>query len=748
MFSVAATSTLTRTAICSAVALVLLPAALLTRQHGESLGVRITVVGIGLCTAIASTVHLAVPNRDLTSAMVEAPSLIASLLTVAAALNVARNRRGRGFKSLLFDGAIIAVSMWILGWVFVTSRNNVASLNSLWRYTLHGAYQTLGAVMVLLLFAVVFSDSQRSMAVGLFTAAIVSSVASDFFYEIARGGPTAITFRISDALDVLALGLGASALAHRSVTTLSERQQQQPRRPLPGRIFFASVWAVAAIISIAAFDPIDRLDRTVRACAVAVLSMLVLLRALQSVIANRRAQDDLYTLSQTDPLTGLANRRSILEQIETFLCFSRRELGQPTLFFIDIDRFKTINDSLGHASGDRALLLMAQRFGRVIPERAKVARLSGDEFVVFDPNSPSPTAALAVADQLMATLNEPLALACGDVFVTASIGVAQFAAGARPSADDLLRDADTAMYRAKELGRNRVALFDASMHERVSNRLGVETALYRALDRRELCMYHQPIIELTTGSVIGFEALMRWRRDDGTIISPAEFIPIAEETGTIIPIGTWALNESLQQLREWIDQGTCAANATMSVNVSPKQLIDPAFPEIVNDAILRSRVSPHLLWLEITEGVMISQPELALSNLRRLRAAGVRVALDDFGIGYSSLSRLQEFPLQRIKIDRSFVHQVAESDSARSLVRTIIAMAVSLGLDIVAEGVETTMQLRALQELGCTKAQGYLLSRPMPAAAIRTAIEDLERVSTRTFHASAQKIELGRHRAS
>ncbi|HEY4332143.1 MAG TPA: bifunctional diguanylate cyclase/phosphodiesterase, partial [Ilumatobacteraceae bacterium] len=399
-----------------------------------------------------------------------------------------------------------------------------------------------------------------------------------------------------------------------------------------------------------------------------------------------------------------------------------------TLFFIDLDRFKNINDSLGHAAGDRVLCTIADRLRATVPERATVARISGDEYVVLDPASPSLEAAMELANELLEEFRNPLPLAAGDVFVTASIGVARSEPQSHRSADVLLRHADTAMYQAKDAGRNCVALFDETMHERVSHRLTVETALFRALDRRELRMYHQPILEITTGDVAGFEALMRWQQGDGTIVSPAEFIPIAEETGTIIPIGAWALTEALAQLRSWVDDGICSPTATMSVNVSPRQLADANFPSIVHEALLTSRVSPHQLWLEVTEGIMITEPELALASLRRLRSLGVRVALDDFGTGYSSLSLLQKFPLQRIKIDRAFVQGVADNSNDRALVRTIIAMALSLGLDMVAEGVETVQQLQVLAELGCTKAQGYLISHPVPPDAMRSTVSALERM--------------------
>jgi EAL domain-containing protein (putative c-di-GMP-specific phosphodiesterase class I) len=329
---------------------------------------------------------------------------------------------------------------------------------------------------------------------------------------------------------------------------------------------------------------------------------------------------------------------------------------------------------------------------------------------------------------LLDVFREPLALTQGDVFVTASIGVAAISATSSTSAEDLVRHSDTAMYRAKDAGRNCVAMYDESMHERVAHRLAVETALYRALDRRELRLYHQPILDLDTGDVVGFEALMRWQQADGTIVSPAEFIPIAEDTGTIVPIGTWSLLEALSQLRTWIDDGTCSPTATMSVNVSPIQLRDGNFPSIVHEALTRSGVPAELLWLEVTEGVMITEPELALATLQRLRSLGVRVALDDFGTGYSSLSLLQKFPLQRIKIDRAFVHGVADNPNDRSLVRTIVAMGLSLGLDMVAEGVESVHQLQVLSDLGCGKAQGFLISHPVPADAMRSTVAALERL--------------------
>jgi EAL domain-containing protein (putative c-di-GMP-specific phosphodiesterase class I) len=284
----------------------------------------------------------------------------------------------------------------------------------------------------------------------------------------------------------------------------------------------------------------------------------------------------------------------------------------------------------------------------------------------------------------------------GDMFVTASIGVAYAVPNLRLSAEDLMQHADTAMYRAKSAGRNCIALFDDSMLESVTKRLDVETALYRALERNELRLVHQPIVDIDLGIVIGFEALMRWDRKDAGTVSPLDFIPIAEETGTIVPLGSWAINDALQQLRSWVDTGVCTPNTTMSVNVSPRQLHDPEFVTIVSNALDASGVSPEQLWLEVTESVMITEPTQALSSLRRLNALGVRIAIDDFGTGYSSLSLLQKFPIQCIKIDRAFVNDIFTDKATQNIVRTIIAMADAMGADIVAEGVEAAL-LSSLQ---------------------------------------------------
>ncbi len=629
---------------------------------------------------------------------------------------------------LLGDSIIVVLGSWIISWAALVQPIVSSTGKAAWSTILYGMYQPTASVVLFLVVVILLNNSQRPISMWLLASGLTFNLLGDLLYALIDAGHVgAGAERVALPMYVAAYFAAGAAFLHPSIATVG-RTSAPANRLMMGRLIVTTSSLVFPIIVLAGTAPNDTADRIVRSLSALVLATVVTIRVVMAVRANNNAQAELLHGAQTDPLTGLPNRTVLLEYINDLLGNSWTQDQHPTLFFVDLDRFKNINDSLGHAAGDEVLVTVARRLINAVPEGAMVARLSGDEYVVLDATAKSPGAAMALAERMLAVFREPLALSQGDVFVTASIGVASISATSSTSPEDLVRHADTAMYRAKDAGRNCLAVYDESMHERVAHRLAVETALYRALDRRELRLYHQPILDLQSGDVVGFEALMRWQQADGTIVSPAEFIPIAEDTGTIVPIGSWALLEALSQLRRWIDDGVCSSSATMSVNVSPRQLSDTNFPAIVSEALTRSGVSPQLLWLEVTESVMIAEPELALATLRRLRSLGVRVALDDFGTGYSSLSLLQKFPLQRIKIDRAFVHGVADNPNDRSLVRTIIAMGRSLGLDIVAEGVESVHQLQVLSDLGCSKAQGFLISHPVPPDAMRSTVAALERL--------------------
>jgi diguanylate cyclase (GGDEF)-like protein len=656
--------------------------------------------------------------------------LCGSICIIVALIHMLSGRASASIRAVLGDALIVGLGSWLITWVALVEPMLTNRGGALGPSILGGAYQPAGTVVLFLLVLLLFSRSgNRQPAIWLVTLAMALNLGGDVLWGLNTAGHVGESAtRTALALYIAAYFTAAGAFIHPTVVWLKRTTTEPVNQRMFGRLILTTSSLVIPIIALAATGPANRTDGFVRSVSALVLAGAVTLRVTQSVRANGRTQADLRLSAQTDALTHLPNRVLLLERINDCLRMAWQSDSHPTLYFVDLDRFKNINDSLGHAAGDEVLKMVAMRLSKAAPEHSTVARLSGDEYVVLDPSTRSPGASLALAERLLSIFREPLPISQGDVFVTASIGVASLSPSSSSSAEDLLRHADTAMYRAKDAGRNCLAVYDESMHERVAHRLSVETALYRALDRRELRLFHQPILDLESGDVVGFEALMRWQQGDGTIVSPAEFIPIAEDTGTIVPIGSWALLEALSQLRSWIDDGVCSESATMSVNVSPRQLSDPNFPSIVNEALSRSGVSPQLLWLEVTESVMIAEPELALATLRRVRSLGVRIALDDFGTGYSSLSLLQKFPLQRIKIDRAFVHGVADNPNDRSLVRTIVAMGRSLGLDMVAEGVESVHQLQVLSDLGCTKAQGYLISHPVPADAMRSTVAALERL--------------------
>ena len=652
----------------------------------------------------------------------EVAFFVVQITLVLGLLLVAQRRIGREPLGILADASILSLGAWLVVWIVVLRPLFDTVSNEPFVASVRGLTFSLSAVVLFLLVTLLLGDSDNSTVVWLASSAILSSLIGDVLWALHEAEVITTSLAVRNAPYVMALFAACATLLHPGIRNLTAQGSYHAARPMAGRLVVVISGLVVPIAVFALTDAQDTRDRIVRTVSVLFLSSVVLLRVVIAVRANAQLQSRLIESAQTDALTGLANRSLMLEHVDTALRTAWRDNRQPTVLFIDVDRFKNINDSLGHAAGDDVLIAVATRLRLILPTHCVVGRIAGDEFVVLDPQTNGPNESMVLADRVLESFHEPLALRQGDVFVSASIGVSTYRPSVTNSADDLLRHADTAMYRAKESGRNCVAIFDESMLASVTQRLAVETALYRALERRELRLVHQPIIDVGLGEVVGFEALMRWDRDDGSSISPAEFIPIAEETGTIVPIGAWALLEALTHLGEWIASGVCPRDATMAVNVSPRQLSDPNFVNLVSEALTRAHIPARQLWLEVTEGVMISQPDQALDALTKLCDLGVRVAIDDFGTGYSSLSLLQKFPIHCLKIDRSFISGVADNADARSLVRTIIAMCESMGLDIVAEGVESVRQLQVLGEMRCAKAQGYLISHPVPPESIASTV--------------------------
>jgi diguanylate cyclase (GGDEF)-like protein/PAS domain S-box-containing protein len=434
----------------------------------------------------------------------------------------------------------------------------------------------------------------------------------------------------------------------------------------------------------------------------------------RDVTEFKRIQDELAHQVLHDHLTGLANRQFFVDELTIALRRLERRAETVGVLLLDLDRFKVVNDSLGHATGDRLLCSVAERLQGVLRPTDVPARLGGDEFGVLVTDSPTSETSVRVAQRIHDAFLVPFTLDDEELFVSVSIGIAcSQNPGELPA--DLLRHADVAMYRAKAAGRSRYEVFDERLRTHIRNRLEIENALHRALDRRELRVLYQPIIDIATGSIIATEALVRWERD-GQLVGAGEFIGLAEETGLIIPIGQWVLEQACADGRDWVDQHT-GRPVTVHVNLSARQLSSNGLASRVI-ATARAGLHPGQLCLEITESVLMADPESAIEQLWELKDAGIRLAVDDFGTGYSSLAYLQRLPLDSLKIDRSFVDGLGAGNDAAAIVTAITTLAHTMDLDVTAEGVETAAQLDALRVIGCEEAQGYLLSRPVTANVI------------------------------
>jgi diguanylate cyclase (GGDEF)-like protein/PAS domain S-box-containing protein len=411
-----------------------------------------------------------------------------------------------------------------------------------------------------------------------------------------------------------------------------------------------------------------------------------------------------------DPLTGLPNRPRFVELLHQALA-TETPRGRVAVLFVDLDHFKVVNDSLGHAAGDRLLVAVADRLRTAIRPGDTLARFGGDEFTILCAGVPGETSALELAARVAGAVTSPVALAEGEVFVSASVGIA-LSTGDLETPETLLRNADAAMHRAKEQGRARSELYDANAHDQTIRNLRTGNDLHRALERGELRMHYQPIISLETGHISGFEALLRWQHPERGLVGPDEFISLAETTGLVVPIGSWALQDACRQAAAWHAQG---APITISVNLSPRQLAEPSLPGTVAAVLRQAQINPDTVWLEITESTLMRDAESAVTTLRALRGLGVHLSVDDFGTGYSSMSYLKRFPVEALKVDRSFVDGLGREPEDTAICTAVISLAHALGLRAVAEGVETPEQLAELRTLGCEMGQGYLFARPAPA---------------------------------
>ena len=437
-------------------------------------------------------------------------------------------------------------------------------------------------------------------------------------------------------------------------------------------------------------------------------------------ISERKASEErVRHLAHHDALTGLPNRFSLHERLDQCLGYARRSRKTLALMLIDLDNFKTINDTLGHQTGDKLLIQVAQRLTESVRSSDIVARLGGDEFIVVLPDVDTPTDAAHVAGKILATVSQPYPIDGHHLRTSPSIGICLFPEDAN-EADDLIKKADVAMYHAKSQGRGNYQFFTAELQLAALRRIAIENELRAAVEKRQFKLHYQPQLDLRTGSLCGVEALVRWRHPERGLVPPAEFIPTAEETGLIVPLGDWVLTEACRQLATWRARGL--SGLRVSVNLSALQFVDPHLPRRVQDILEASGLTPSDLDLEVTESMSMTTPENTVAMMEALTTNGVTLSIDDFGTGYSSLSYLKLFPIRTLKIDRSFVSDIENDPSNAQICDVTVLLAHKLDLETIAEGVETEAQLKYLHSIGCEKIQGYYISRPLPAERVETFI--------------------------
>jgi len=453
---------------------------------------------------------------------------------------------------------------------------------------------------------------------------------------------------------------------------------------------------------------------------------LYLIGQIEDVTERRALRERLAFAAIHDPLTGLPNRELFMDRLDVALRHADRGGRHVAVIFLDLDRFKLINDSLGHDVGDQALRAVADRLMSVMRASDTLARFGGDEFTVLCDEVTDETDAIEVAQRLVMVMGQPLTLESAEVFVSLSVGIAL--SGKEESGAVIMRNADIAMYRAKERGPSRIEVYREDDEQNVVSRLRTSNELHWALERDELELHYQPFVDLHTETLVGMEALVRWQHPTRGLLLPQEFIPLAEDSGLILPVGNWVLKEACRQAAAWhalrAEAGEDAARLNVSVNVSALQLADPGFPGQVAAAIEESGIDPDRLWLEITESTLMRDADEAVVVLQAFRDLGLHLEIDDFGTGYSSLSYLQRFPVECLKIDRSFVAELDQKSDSAAIVRAIIGLGDSLGLPIIAEGVERRTQVERLRTLGCYLAQGYLFGRPLPARSLGACPRD------------------------
>jgi diguanylate cyclase (GGDEF)-like protein len=432
---------------------------------------------------------------------------------------------------------------------------------------------------------------------------------------------------------------------------------------------------------------------------------------MEDITDRKNAEDQLIRLATHDSLTQLPNRTLLRDRLERAIIQARRHGNMAVVLFIDLDHFKIINDNLGHSVGDQLLTEVGQRLQKTVRESDTVARQGGDEFVILLTDLPDETIINRLALKVFTAFERPFSVAERETEITCSMGISIFPRDGE-NVETLFQHADIAMFRAKENGRNSYQIYDQEMGRLLLEKTQIQQGLHHAISAGELLLHYQPKVDIHSGEMVGCEALVRWQHPEWGLVPPGKFIDIAEESGLILPLGEWVLQTAIRQVKAWLDAGLCAL--PVAVNLSARQLLQQDIVLLTQQALLASELDPQYLELEITESMMMKNPDKVIKTLNELKAIGVKLAVDDFGTGYSSLAYLKRFPIDRVKIDREFVKNIASDPDDEAIVSATISMSHHLHYRVVAEGVETREQLEYLRNYGCDEIQGYYFSRPVP----------------------------------
>jgi diguanylate cyclase (GGDEF)-like protein len=627
---------------------------------------------------------------------------------------------------IALDGLIAALAILSVAWVFVIGPELFHRQTPLDVRFVLTCYPAMSIFLVVVTLRIAFNPEQeRVPAYWLLVAAMTCMFVGDTLYMFADIDLLHVPGRLLDLPYGLAYVVAGALAIHVSMRKLTEPAALPRQGASRGRIL---VVAIALLIPavLALHQPGGRLsDRVVLFSIIVVLAGAAVLRITQALNVAERSEALMAYQAMHDHLTGLPNRRMMNQHLTRLLKSSVVDDTHVALLFLDLDRFKLVNDTLGHTHGDELLIGVAERLKEHVRENDLITRIGGDEFMITLSDVVSVSQALDMANRLRSCLRSPFMLNGMEFYVSASVGLA-FASGDDPeaSAEVLVREADIAMYQAKEAGRDSVAVFDESMRTRVSERVELEHDLRFAVELRQLHLVYQPILRLPHGPIEGFEALVRWSHPTLGVIPPLKFIPIAEETGLIVDIGNWVLEEALRQLASWHDRGVGMQNRYVAVNLSAAQLRDDQLVPRVSEALDRYGLNGTSLCLELTESCVMEDLSTAVRMLTELRALDIQLAIDDFGTEYSSLAYLKRFPVTSLKIDRSFVANLDEEDSSdATLITAVVAMARALGIATIAEGVETASQAERVVALGCDSVQGYFYSRPVRAELLPEVID-------------------------